>query len=113
MGSKMGFILSLIFIAQLFVMIGDLMSIQFIYTNLDALSLTVGQYISTKGEISEEIIRLVENEANAHIEPVGEEAPLFGSLYEYKIYTTYKPYIIQKDEMEISIIRSVVIGYYS
>ena len=113
MGYKLGFILSLVFVVQMFVIVGDLMAVQFIYTNLDALSVTVGQVISQKGEITDDVVRLLENEANAKIEPVGDVTPMFGSLYEYKIYTSYDPYIIKNEPMEISIIRSVVIGYYS
>ena len=72
MGSKLGFILSLLFLVQLFAMVGDLMSIQFIYTNLDAVSVTAGYLISTKGQITNEVIELVKNEANATIEQIGD-----------------------------------------
>lgn len=113
MGYKMGFILSLIFVVQLFVMVGDLMSIQFIYTNLDAISVTAGHIISQKGMITDEVIRLCENEGNAQIVQVGENTPMYGSIFEYKIYTSYEPYIIKNEPMEIYVIRSVVIGYYS
>ncbi len=111
MAYKLGFLLSLIFIVQLFVLAGDILSIQIIYTNLDAVSVTVGQSISKNGAISDDVIRLVENEAQAQIEPVGDTTPMFGSLFEYRIYRDYEPYIIPKDHLEISIVRSVMIGY--
>ncbi len=113
MGYKMGFLLSLIFIVQLFIIGGDMMSIQILYTNLDAVSVTAGQAISKYGEISDSVIRLVENEAHASIEAITTETPSFGSLFEFRIYTSYKPYIISTEEMEISVSRSVVIGYIS
>lgn len=113
MGYKVGFLLSLIFIVQLFLMVGDLMAVQFIYTNLDALSVTVGQAISQSGEINEDIERLVENQAGAYIVPIGDENPVFGALYEYKIYKFYHPHYISNEDMEVAVIRSVVIGYYS
>ena len=113
MAYKMGFLLSLIFIVQMFLMIGDLMAIQFIYTNLDAVSVTVGQVISRKGEITDEVIRLVENEAGAYIVPIGDNSSMFGALYQYKIYKNYRPHYISNEDMEIAVIRSVVIGYYS
>ena len=113
MAYKMGFLLSLIFIVQMFLMVGDLMAIQFVYTNLDAVSVTAGQVISQKGEITEEVVRLVENEAGAYIVPIGDNTPMFGSLYQYKIYKFYKPHYISNEDMEIAVIRSVVIGYYS
>ena len=113
MGYKMGFILSLIFIAQLFVIAGDMFSLQVIYTNLDAVSVTAGQAISKYGEITDSIILLVENQAHASIEGLTSEPPSFGMLYEYRIYTEYQPYFISSEPMEVSIVRSVVIGYQS
>ena len=113
MGYKVGFLLSLVFIIEIFIMTSDLMSIQFIYTNLDAVSVTAGHYISQRGGITEEVVRLVENQAGANIEPVGDVTPMFGSLFEYRIYKSYKPHFIKEDVMEIAVYRSVVIGYYS
>lgn len=113
MAYKLGFILSSIFIVALFVMYGDIMAVQVIYTNLDAISVTAGYLISSKGKITDEVILLAEQEANAIIEPVGDQTPMFGSIYEYKIYTYYTPNIIADHDLEVSIIRSVVIGYYS
>ena len=111
MGYKMGFLLSLIFVVQLFIIGGDMISIQFIYTNLDAVSVTAGQAISKYGAITDNVVRLVENQTNAQIEAITLETPSFGSLYEYRIYTSYTPYIISTEPMEISVTRSVVIGY--
>ena len=113
MAYKLGFVLSLVFIVQLFVLAGDIMSIQIIYTNLDAVSVTAGQSISKYGRISDDVIRLVENEAKAYIVAIGDESPMYGSLFEYKIYREYKPMIISSSDMEISITRSVMIGYQS
>lgn len=113
MAYKLGFILSSIFIVALFVMYGDIMAVQVIYTNLDAISVTAGYLISSKGKITDEVILLAEQEANAIIEPVGDQTPMFGSIYEYKIYTYYTPNIIADHDLEVSITRSVVIGYYS
>ncbi|HBF68318.1 MAG TPA: hypothetical protein DDW20_03240 [Firmicutes bacterium] len=112
MGSKIGFILSLLFVAQLFAIGGDMMSIQFIYTNLDALSITVGNLISKSGGINDEIINLVKEE-NASIEPIGETSPLIGSVYKYKVFMNYDALIIDDKVMEIAVCRSVLIGYYS
>ena len=52
MAYKIGFILSLIFVVQLFVLMGDIMAIQMIYTNLDAVSVTAGYLISQNGKIT-------------------------------------------------------------
>lgn len=113
MGSKLGFILSLLFLVQLFAMVGDLMSIQFIYTNLDAVSVTAGYLISTKGQITNEVIELVKNEANATIEQIGDSPALLGSTFEYRISKPYDAMIIDQKAIEIAVVRSVVIGYYN
>lgn len=112
MGSKIGFILSLLFVAQLFSIVGDMMSVQFIYTNLDALSITVGTLISKSGKITDYVVELVK-ENNATIEQIGGNNGLIGTIYKYKIAQSYKPIIIKQDYMEIAVTRSVVIGYYS
>jgi len=113
MGSKLGFILSLLFLVQLFAMVGDLMSIQFIYTNLDAVSVTAGYLISTKGQITNEVIELVKNEANATIEQIGDSPALLGSTFEYRISKPYDAMIIDQKAIEIAVVRSIVIGYYN
>jgi len=113
MGSKLGFILSLLFLVQLFAMVGDLMSIQFIYTNLDAVSLTAGYLISTKGQITDDVIELVKNEANATIEQIGDSPALLGSTFEYRISKPYDAMIIDQKAIEIAVVRSIVIGYYN
>ena len=113
MAYKLGFILSSIFIVALFVMYGDIMAVQVIYTNLDAISVAAGCMISMKGRITNEVILLAEQEANAHIEPVGDQSGMFGSIYEFRLYTYYTPNMIADHDLEVSIVRSVVIGYYS
>lgn len=112
MGSKIGFILSLLFVAQLFAIVGDMMSIQFIYTDLDALSITVGTIISKEGKLSEQTIDLVK-EQGAKIVQIGDSSSLIGSVFKYKISKNYDALIIDKETMEIAVTRSVVIGYYS
>jgi len=113
MSYKIGFILSMLFIIQIFVFAADLMSVQIIYTNLDAVSVTAGNIISSKGGINEEVVALVKDQAGASIEAIGDETPLFGSIYQYKISKHYVPIYFASKEMDVTVVRSVVIGYYS
>lgn len=113
MGSKVGFILSLLFVIQLFVITTDIMSIQFIYTNLDAVSVTVGQMISKSGKISDEVVNLVYELTGGNIEEIGENSSLIGSAFRYRIFKNYDALIIDNKQMTIAVSRSVVIGYYS
>lgn len=113
MSYKIGFILSLLFIIQLFVFATDIVSVQIIHSNLDAISVTAGNIISSKGSINQDVMNLVENEVGASLEAVGEETPLFGSVFQYKISKEYQPLFFASKPMEISVVRSVVIGYYN
>ena len=103
----------MIFIVQLFVFAADIISVQIIHSNLDAVSVTAGNIISSKGSINKDVITLVENEAGATIEAVGEETPLFGAVFEYKISKMYYPAFFVSKPMEIAVVRSVVIGFYN
>ncbi len=113
MAYKAGLILSLLFVAQLFIFAADLISVQMIYTNLDAVSVTAANLISTRGGIDEEITNYVYNQSGGVIEAIGDETPMLGSVYEFKISREYNPWVMSNKPMEITIIRSVVIGYYS
>ena len=113
MGYKIGFLLSLLFIAQLFVFSGDLITIQVIYTNLDAVSVTAGNLISSRGGLDDEIINLVYEQSGGNIEAIGDETPMFGSVYRYKISREFTPWVLSKDPIEVAVSRSVVIGYYA
>ena len=113
MGYKVGFLLSLLLVIELFVLAGDIFSAQIIYTNLDAVSITAGNVISTKGGITDELRNYVREETGGEITAVGNEAPLFGSIYTFKISKEYNPMNSFTSNTEISVVRSVVIGYYN
>ena len=113
MGYKVGFILSLLLVVELFVLAGDILSGQIIYTNLDAVSITAGNIISTKGEITEEVRTFVRNETGGEICAIGDETPLFGSVYTFQISKPFKPMNGFTKQSEIVVVRSVIIGYYN
>lgn len=113
MGYKIGFILSLLLVVELFILAGDIFSVQIIYTNLDAVSLTAGNIISSKGGITDELRSYVLNTTGGEIEALDDSAPLFGSVYTFKISKKYSSLNSFGGEKEISVVRSVVIGYYN
>lgn len=113
MGYKIGFILSLLLVTELFILAGDVFSSQIIYTNLDAVSITAGNIISSKGGITEEVRSLVYDQTGGTITAVGDEAPLFGSVFTFRISKMYQPLNTFSDESEIAVVRSVIIGYYN
>jgi len=111
MGSKLGLVLSLLFIAQLFAIAADIIGVQFVYTNLDAVSVSVGYLISQKGEITQEVIDLVHDEAKAEIVEIGESTRRLGDVFQYSIYKDYDAFYINQGRMRVAVNRSVVIGY--
>ena len=113
MGYKIGFVLSLLLIIELFVLAADIFTAQTIYTNLDAISVTAGNIISAKGEITTDLQNYVKQQTGGDIEPVGDEVPLFGSVYTFKISREFVPMNQFTGKSEISVVRSVVIGYYN
>ena len=112
MAYKLGMIISMLFLATLFVFTGDLISIQIIYTNLDAVSVVAGNLISIRGGIDQEIVNLVYEQSGGSIVALGDETPMLGAIYEYKISRDFTPWVMSNNPMEISVTRSVVIGYY-
>ena len=113
MASKVGFILSLLLVIELFVLAGDVFTAQIIYTNLDAISVTAGEIISSKGEISNELKNYVREQTGGEISAVTNEAPMFGSVYTFKITKEFDPMNRFTSKTEIAVVRSVVIGYYN
>lgn len=113
MASKVGFILSLLLVVELFILAGDVFSAQVIYTNLDAVSITAGNIISSKGEITDELRDYVRTQTGGEISAVGDETPLFGSVFTFKITKEFKPMNRFTNKTDIVVTRSVVIGYYN
>ena len=71
------------------------------------------QIISQNGKITNEVVELVKSEAGANIESLNDDPPMLGGLFTFKISKQYDPLIMQEGMMDISIQRSVVIGYYN
>jgi len=113
MGYKVGFVLSLLLVIQLFVLAADVFTAQIIYTNLDAVSITAGNIISSKGEITDELRNYVRSQTGGEITAVGDETPLFGSIYTFQIAKQFNPINRFTKGSEIVVTRSVIIGYYN
>lgn len=113
MGSKIGLILSFLLVINIFILGSDLINIQIIYTNLDAVSMTAGQLIIENGGIDGGIADFVRERANASIVCVNNCTPRFGDTYTYSVTTFHDTIIMSQEPLEITIVRSVVIGYYN
>lgn len=112
MASKIGLILSFFFVVLTFLFASDLIHLQLVYTNLDAVATTAGHLIIEHGGINEEIESFVLKRANAQIICLENCSPRFGDTYIYNVTTIHETMFMSKDPLTVSITRSVVIGYY-
>ena len=113
MSYKISFILSMVFVCMFFLFSGDMISLQFIYSDLDAKSVTISYLISDHGSLDENFINYIENKYDIDFVYADNYAPLFGDEVTYVIAKEYKPLMMSKDIMTISISRTTIIGYYN
>lgn len=112
MSSKIGTILSMVFVALFFIFGMDMICIQFIYSDLDAKSSTLSYLISKKGYLDNNLIETFEEEYNVTFTCLKNCTPLFGEVVDFVIETNYQPIIISQKALTISVRRSAVMGYY-
>lgn len=113
MASKFGLMLSMIFVALFFAFGIDLMTVQFIYSDLDAKSISISYEISQYGTIDDALVLSIQNKYNVSFVCVDNCTPLFGDVVTYKLIKSYKPIVISKTPLEITIQRNAIIGYLS
>jgi hypothetical protein len=112
-GSSIGLILSFLFVINVFLLGSDLICLQIVHANLDAVAMTAGHLIVEQGGITPEIVAFVDERANATIFCVNNCTPRFGDTYIYDVTTTFETIIMSQEPMVITVTRSVVIGYYN
>ena len=111
MSSKIGLIMSMIFVTLFFAFGLDLIHIQFLYNDLDAKSVAISYKISEHGTVDESIKRYIEETFKVTFKCTSNCSPLFGDTVTYTISKDFNPIIIQQETMTISIERNAVIGY--
>lgn len=112
MSSKIGTLLSFIFVAMYFVFGIDLVMLQFVYSDLDAKSVTISNLISQQLNITAEFEANIEAKYSVSLTILNEEEPLFGDVIDYIISVDYDPIIISSSTMTLQVKRSTVLGYY-
>ena len=112
MSYKIGLLLSMVFVAMYFLFGADLISIQSVFSSLDAKSNNISYLISRTGIIDDNFKNRIETMYNVTFNCEENLSPTFGEEIIYSISTTYQPMIISKGEMIISISRMTVVGFY-
>ena len=103
----------MVFVCLFFLFSGDMISLQFIYSDLDAKSVTISYLISDHGALDENFINYVEDKYDVYFVSIDNYQPLFGDEVTYVIAKDYQPLMMSKDIMTVSIKRTTVIGYYN
>ena len=112
MSSKLGTILSLIFVVFFVTLSADLISLQYLYSDLDAKSVTISYLISEHGSLDRKFLDGLELKYNVEFLAYDNQSPLFGDEVTFVIGRTYKPLILSKETMSVQVERTTVIGYY-
>lgn len=112
MSYKISFVLSMIFVVMFFLFAGDMISLQFLYSDLDAKSTTISYLISEHGTLDNEFISYIEDKYEVDFVYADNYQPLFGDEVTYVIAKSYKPLVMGKEVMTVSVERTTVIGYY-
>jgi hypothetical protein len=111
MAYKLGFLLSLFFVAEVLAFSGDLACLSTIKTSLDAVAVIASYDISLHQGISNELISLVDEEAHAKIRRIGDGVLALGDTLVFEVYRDYSPLVISQSMMTVSVTRSAIIGY--
>ena len=112
MSYKIGLLLSMVFVTMFFLFGADLISIQSVYSSLDSKANNISYLISRSGIIDEDFINYIETSYYVDFDCSLNLSPTFGEEITYSISTKYKPMIIDKKEMTITISRMTVVGFY-
>ena len=112
MSYKVGLILSMIFVALFFLFGADLITLESVYSTLDAKANNISYLISRNGVINDDFIKQVERTFLVRFDCPKNSSPSFGDEVVYTISTTYRPLVISKAEMTVAIQRMTIIGFY-
>ncbi len=112
MSYKVGLILSMVFVSLCFLFGADLLSIQSVYSTLDAKANNICYLISKNGVVDRSFAKFVQATYKVKFSAPNNPSPYFGEEITFTISTTYKPLVISKNEMTISISRIAVVGFY-
>ena len=112
MSYKIGLILSMIFVALFFLFGADLITLESVYSTLDAKANNISYIISRNGVIDDDFIDYIENTFSVTFDCPQNLTPTFGEKIIYQVSTSYHPLVISKQEMTISIKRMTIVGFY-
>lgn len=112
MAYKTSFILSLIFVIQLLLLIGDLVMIQVTHARMDAIGLATSSLISRQGGINEDIEAFAQSQSTT-LTCLSMCSPRLGDVLTFQLEKTIDPFVISQDLIQLRVVYHAVIGYYA
>lgn len=112
MSSKFGTLLSLIFVAFFVALGADLITIQYLYTDLNVKSTSISYVISRYGKVGIELEASIEDKYQVEFTCLSYCNSRPGDIVDYVISRNYRPIFISKNEITISVKGQAIIGYY-
>ena len=112
MSSKLGVLFSLIFVALFVVLGADLITVQYIYSDLDAKSTSIAYIISKAGGVTSSLSTQIEERYNVEFTCLSYCNSSPGDIVEFRISKKYQPMFISRDEVVLSVTRQALISYY-
>ena len=94
MGSSLGFLLSLFFCVQIVAYVGDIASLQFIYSSMESVATTIGHMIAIDGGITARAEEYAKDKIYAFIQPLTKVSQI-GEIYEFVLYKGLRLRIVQ------------------
>ena len=112
MSSKIGLILSMIFVALFFLFGIDMITLQFSYSDLDSKGVTIGYHISKASELDNDYLSFLEDKYQVSISMDMSQPMSFGDVVEFIVIKKFDPIIISSTTMDLKVKRSAVRGFY-
>ena len=112
MSSKLGLMLSMVFVIMFFLLAGDMMCLSNMYASLDSKSITIGYVIAKSGRVDSEFLGKIEEQYNVNFLTISPSNPSVGDVIDFVIYQNYRPLIISKEEIVVKASRTTILGYY-
>ena len=112
MSSKIGVVLSMLFVVLFFLFGTDLLCLQYQYSELDSKGITIAYYISKNGRIDGDFLSFLSKKYEVEVSADASQSAEYGDVVRFTVKDTYDPLVIANEEMTISISREAIIGYY-
>ena len=112
MSSKLGVFLSSLFVIVAFLFSFDIINVQFLYADLDAKSVNITYLISRAPKLDRFFWQDISERYDVIISCNKNGATTFGEEIDYEVSKSFRPLIMSKENIDVSIKRTAIVGYF-